>query len=304
VSEPTIRIELPGSFSLKQGRLERLIRLLRPLFELEIASSVVIDLSRLVSLSPAALALLAASLHAAEDRELMTNGQILPPLSPPVRIYLQRMNLLRSVPGFAHVDEPFERRKEEGFRGCLSFVDDTDYARVASELTNALAERCATDDVARGAVRVCLDEVTENVVHHANAPAGFAAAQGWRKNREFEIAIVDLGIGIRASLTANASYAHIATDEAAIAAALRPQVTSTPDRNAGIGLFITKHLLKANGGSLFVRSGYGAVYAGSEERVERMDVNMPGTIVALRARTDMPFDLNAVYALLGSLHEN
>jgi hypothetical protein len=35
-------------------------------------------------------------------------------------------------------------------------------------------------------VRVCLDEVTENVIHHAEADHGFGAAQGWRKTHEFE----------------------------------------------------------------------------------------------------------------------
>jgi anti-sigma regulatory factor (Ser/Thr protein kinase) len=299
-----LEVTLSGAFTLKQGGVERLLTVLQPLYELEVETTVVVNLERLVSISPSGLALLTASLHRAGERGVMVDGsKILPPRSPAVRTYIQRMNLLRSVPGFEHIQEPFERHAEQGFRGCLQFVDASDYWKVARELSGALHERCATDEAAYAAVRVCLDEITENVVHHASAPAGFAAAQGWRKTNEFEIAIVDLGVGIRRSLVRNESYRDIQDDATAIATALEPQVTSTPERNAGIGLFITRLVLKGNGGSLLVRSGNGAVYAGAEDRAERIDVEMPGTLVALRARTDQPFDMDAVYAALPPLDD-
>jgi anti-sigma regulatory factor (Ser/Thr protein kinase) len=255
---PVVQIDLPGAFSLKQGRLERMIRLLQPVFSLSEPAHVVIDLSRLVSISPSALALLTAAVDGVTERwvaDQETNVTIVPPISPSTRTYVQRMNLLRSVSGFGHIEEPFKRHQEEGFRGCLRFVDDDDYWLAAKELSSALAERCVMDQLGRAAIRVCLDEVTENVIHHAQASAGFAAAQGWRKNSEFEIAIVDLGIGIRASLTANEKYAHITADADAIETALLPQVTATPERNAGIGLFVTRQLLTANGGELICSVG-------------------------------------------------
>jgi hypothetical protein len=81
-------------------------------------------------------------------------------------------------------------------------------------------------------------------------------------------------------------------------------VSATPERNAGIGLFVTRMLLKANGGSMIVRSGLGAVYSGAVERVERSDINLPGTLVAIRARTDNPLDVNSVYAQLGPIDDD
>jgi hypothetical protein len=68
--------------------------------------------------------------------------------------------------------------------------------------------------------RACMAEVTENVVHHAEAEHGFGAAQGWRKTREFEIGIVDLGRGVKASLTQNPMYVGIVDDVSAISTAL------------------------------------------------------------------------------------
>jgi hypothetical protein len=212
------------------------------------------------------------------------------------------MNLLRSLAGGEDFDEPIVRHETHGFRPCAMFSDDNDFWRVASAMTDALCENCKVDEIARSAVSVCMAEVTENVVHHARAEHGFGAAQGWRKTREFEIGIVDLGRGVRASLTQNPAYADIVDDVSAITTALGARVTATPDRNSGIGLYITKMLLAANGGSLLVRSGNGAVYSGGADNSRTVDADLPGTLVALRARTDQPLDINAVYTQLEHDH--
>ncbi|HUB05229.1 MAG TPA: ATP-binding protein, partial [Solirubrobacteraceae bacterium] len=232
-------------------------------------------------------------------------SELWPPASPPVRNYLLRMNLIRVLAGGEGFKEPFTRRETHGFRPCQMFAGENDYASVARDLTEALAERCVTDEIARASVRIALDEIAENVVHHAESPfGGIAAAQGWVKNQEFEIAIVDLGIGIRASLTKNPDYADTPDDASAITRALQPRVSATPERNAGIGLFITKLLLEANGGLLVVRSGYGSVQAGVTDRTEMESVALPGTLVALRARTDRPLDITSVYEHLAREHPN
>lgn len=302
----TIELKLSGGFSVRQGRLERLIRLLKPLIDLDEPARLEVDLSRLVSVSPAALALLIASLKRVTDLELIGEGsRVIAPISLPVRNYLLRMNLVRVLVGNGEdeIREPFERRQPHGFRPCEHFLGADDYARVALTLTEALTERCVTDQIARASIRIALDEIAENVVHHAASPVGgFGAAQGWPKHQEFEIAIVDLGIGIRASLSQNPAYADVSDDAAAIIKALEPRVSATPERNAGIGLFITKLLLAANGGLVLVRSGYGSVLTGSQERVRLEDVALPGTLVALRARMDQPLDINAVYGLLERDH--
>ena len=46
--------------------------------------------------------------------------------------------------------------------------------------------------------------------------------------------MVDLGRGIRLSLTNNPAYADIEDDVTAIATALEPRVTATPERNSGL----------------------------------------------------------------------
>jgi len=208
-----------------------LVRDLEPLVTLTAPARVTVDLAGLVAVSPSALALVTAVLRKARADGMFDEGSVLVfPSSPPVRNYLMRMDLVRVVMPDAETTEPFVRNPPLGFRPCREFVSAEECQAVARDLTEALVERCATDEVARAAIRICLDELAENVVHHAASPlGGFAAAQGWPRSRQFEIAIVDVGVGIRRSLTNNPRYADIEEDVTAITTALEPRVTATPN---------------------------------------------------------------------------
>jgi anti-sigma regulatory factor (Ser/Thr protein kinase) len=293
---PEIAVVIAGGYPL--SHVDRLVRELTPLLEIAEPSRIVIDLSGLVFLCPTAMALLTAASIRVQESGLMVEGVVHEPRSFLTRNYLMRMDFVRLIAGNV-VEEPFERREAVGFRPCQRFYDANDYHRVALDLTDALAERCSTDSRSRASIRIALDELSENVVHHAESPVGgVAAAQGYPRKHEFEIGIVDLGIGIRQSLTKNPAYAEIPDDVTAIETAMQPRVTSTPERNAGIGLFVTRLLLRANGGVLAIRSGRGAIYTGASERTIVREVSFPGTMVALRARTDRPLNIGDVYRQL------
>lgn len=112
-----------------------------------------------------------------------------------------------------------------------------------------------------------------------------------------------MGRGIAASLAANPEYAAEAADDiSAINAAIRPLVTSTPERNSGYGLALTRFLLEMNDGRLIVWSGKGKVQFG-EKYAEKWVDGMPGTVVALRLHTDRPFDITTAYQRLNKAIE-
>ena len=298
-----ITIELSGPFGLQQRGVERLIRLLGPLLTLNDEALITVDLGRLVYMSPAALALFTAALKRVADLGFLAEGsELLPPRSPGVRNYLLRMHAIDLVAG-DDFGSQLKKRPPTGFQPLLHFKDQQDYPVAASQLTEFLVEQATTDRLARASLRITLDEIAENVVHHADTPVGgFAAAQRWTRSNEVEIAVVDLGVGVRASLRKNPQHADVVSDVDAIARALQPRVTSTPERNAGIGLFITKLLLEANGGLLVVRSGYGLVQSGATQATSLEENVLPGTLVVLRARTDRPLDINSVYEHLELEH--
>lgn len=291
----TVTVRLAGNYGFEW--IERMVRDLQPLLNVQERVRIELDLGGLVFVGPTSLALLEATLKRLENEDLLEpGGIIIEPRSPLTSQYLHRMDFFAGLDSIEGIEEPFERRDPVGFRPCQGFATEDDYWRVAASLADALTERCKVEEIAQAAIRICLDELTENVVHHADSPVGgFAAAQGTPKKNRFEVGIADLGIGFRRSLIKNPNHADITSDAEAIETALRPFVTSTPARNAGIGLYITSRLLKSNGGSLVVRSGRGRLVAGVEEGTSEADVELPGAVVALRARTDRPLDIGEVY---------
>ena len=288
--------ELSGGYPIEQ--VDRLVRQLEPLIELSEPARVVLRLENLVHLCPAALALLTAVAFRLMQEDLLEDGStVTQPRSWLTANYLQRMDFIRLLTRQEDREEPFERREDFGFRPVRMMTGATRYHAVCAELVEALAERIPADRATLFSLRIALDEIAENVVHHAESPiGGFAAAQGYPRKHKFEIAIVDMGVGIRQSLAKNPAYADTASDADAIQLALQKYVTATPERNAGTGLFVSKLLMEANGGMLAVRSGAGAVYHGVEEKVFTRDTQFPGTMVALRARTDTTLDINEIFA--------
>ena len=291
-------VGLRGSYDL--DRLERAIEDTMPLLEADSPVRVRLDLGGVVFLSPTTIALLEAAIRRLEEAgHLLSGGSIVLPRNRLTEMYLHRMDFFRGLATVGYVAEEFERRHPVGFRPCQQFQTEMQFPGVSQAMADALAERCQVDRMAKAAILICLNELTENVIHHAYTElGGFAACQGTPKKSRFEVGIVDLGIGIRQSLAKNPRYADIKDDVTAIETALQPRVTATPDRNSGIGLSITKLLLRDNGGQLIVRSGAGLVVGGSEEKAETMAVQLPGTIVAMRARTDHPLDIGKIYEAL------
>lgn len=284
------------SSSYPRQRLDRLIRQLQPLFDLDQPRVIRLDLDGLVFLGPTAQAVVAAAFHRAISENLVLGGSVVVmPRSKHLLGYLSRMDFFRPIIG--PLPEEFERREPEGFRPLQHFHEENSCYQAARELKEAVREACHLDErVAAAALHVCLAELAENVLFHAETPhGGFAVAQGWQRKFEVEVAIVDAGQGVLASLKNNELYADIGDDVEAIERALEPMVTATPFRNTGLGLPLTRFLLQRNGGQLMVRSGEGAVYAGSAEKSVACDSRFPGTIVMLTARTDAPLDINAAW---------
>lgn len=229
------------------------------------------------------------------------SGTITYPDSVAARTYLHRMDAFRVLfeKEPVEIEDDVERHETGGLKECEHFASADGGRRVAKGLAKAIEEKVETDAVTANSLDVCLIELTENVYFHAGTPTGgFAAAQTFKNSQEIEIAIVDLGVGIAKSLSANPEHAQDATDDiSAINTAIRPLVTATPDRNSGYGLALTRLLLELNDGRLIVWSGEGKVQLGEKSYEKKVD-DLPGTLVALRLHTDRPFDIATAYERL------
>lgn len=281
-----------------ESRVDRLIRQLTPIFELQERQTLHIDLKGLAGIGQPALALLIATLVQATDRGLVGEKSFVSlPDSPPVARYVERMNLVKIVSPTLEREEAFVRRDAEGFMPCRRFHDLAEGISVGRELAVHLQERCNVDDVGKASVQLALGEITDNVAYHADtAHGGFAVCQHYKNRQAFDIAIVDLGVGIMESLARNPMLPTPADDAAALKLALTPRITSTPTRNAGLGLFVTAMLLQGNGGRFTLRSGNAVAYRGSENETRLTTVALPGTLATMRVRSDRPLNIETVYS--------
>lgn len=187
------------------------------------------------------------------------------------------------------------------------FIDDSKLRDVTRSILDTIDSKADLDAAARYGLDTCLSEMLENVIFHADAANGGVTAVQAFASGELEVAIVDLGVGIPASLALNPDYADLATrdDLTAVQTAMVPNVTSTPWRNAGWGLAFTELLLGLNGGRLLVRSGAGHVMRGAKI-VDRLDTDQPqpGTLVAMRIKTDRPLDYSRAWDLLAEVADS
>ncbi len=296
-----VEARLSGAYPLEE--VDALVVDLAPLLDLIDSPKIQLDLRDLEILHPSTAVVLAAVVaECAAAGRFGPTSEVLLPRKAAVR------NAVRRLPGFDQLAPFFSGAGglgggPAGGFACHHFTSEVAARVIGRELTAALEASCEVDEPASNAIRTCLDELLDNVLHHADtAMGGFAAARGWRKPPRFEVAIADLGIGVRRSLTKNPEYASVADDMAALAKAVQLGVTSTPDRNSGYGLAVTRGLLDRNHGLLVIKSGWAELWLGSEEEAVGADAPFPGTFVGLRARTNRPFNVTEVYrSLLGEL---
>lgn len=295
---PEISITLSGGYYLHSYK--RLLRDLEPALMLDVPSVLNVDMTKLTFMGPAALATTTATLMKARDAGLIAGGAIAHPQAKGIYRYLHRMDFFRVLFHEPDFPDPSTRHGPDGLLECQHFKEDKDLRGVAAAILAAIEQKRDIDAMARYALDTCLSEVVENVLFHAYTEhGGVAAVQAFKK--ELEIAIVDLGEGIAASLARNPTYAELARrdDITAIRTAMTPNVTSTPHRNKGWGLAFTELLLALNGGKLFVRSGQGLVIRGPKNTDKLDDVTLPGTLVAMRIRLDQPLDYSKAWESLG-----
>jgi len=132
-------------------------------------------------------------------------------------------------------------------------------------------------------------EIVDNIVLHAQARSpGVVCAQYYEAGGRLEIAVVDIGRGLRASLSETRT---VADDTTALTLAVTRGVTRSADLGQGNGLAGTLEIAKANGGALQLCSGEVMLEQAGESRTFTPTPHMPGTGIVLDLDTRRPVDL-------------
>lgn len=166
------------------------------------------------------------------------------------------------------------------------------------DLCGRLSETlCATDtgDVF-DTLRYSMRELIRNVIEHSEAKQFGFCSQYWPSKGRAEVAILDRGIGLQKSLSAN-PYIDASDHKRAINYAMMPAVSgkafkgarrprrSSPWNNSGFGLYMTSRICR-NGGSFFLGSGdTGMLLTSGKDAKRYFGMQHQGTVIRMRIDT-------------------
>jgi hypothetical protein len=153
----------------------------------------------------------------------------------------------------------------------------------------------------------CLREIIRNTLEHARVGGLWYCAQFWPTKDLVELALLDQGIGIRASLARN-PHVDLPTDEIALRKAVLPGMSGVaykgaPKRrhdawqNSGFGLYMISQIAGKEG-EFFIGSGDGALTR-SNDRDSTGAFSLVGTAISIRLR---PSRLGRLRAMLDELN--
>lgn len=201
--------------------------------------------------------------------------------------YASRVNFfhLLEIP----YDERFIRQLSRGrFIELLRFDADSMY-QLQDDLTMIIHQIGNIAIEVKQLIFYCLIEIMDNVIVHSGKEYGWLAAQVFPNRREIRLVICDNGIGVLESLRSSEKEEFQAIDgAAALEKCLQRGVTD--GKGIGFGLYATSEFIRHNKGDLLLYSGSYCLEFSESAVVIRDGANWPGTVVALRIRTDIPVD--------------
>lgn len=207
--------------------------------------------------------------------------------------YLARMDLLRLLG--APYTEKFTRHEETGRFIALRLVEDREASlRAALEAIVALVEAQHADAAAFvPAMRWAVAEVLDNVGNHADSPVpGVVCAQYYPVQSRIDVAVCDMGRGIKASLATR--YKSLYSHGDAVTKALQAGVTRDLRVGQGNGLTGCVEIIGANGGNMHIWTGdVDFAYVHGKRKGFEKVLPLPGTGVLLQLQTDRPVDLRS-----------
>ena len=164
-----------------------------------------------------------------------------------------------------------------------------DVQRIGETIANQLLQKASGSLLT--AVAYAIREVVRNVIEHSEADQFGYCAQYWPSQNEVEIAIIDAGIGLTASLRRNPLLSGLANDRDALKLALHPGSSSKTYRgspaqegvqNFGFGLYMLYRLCGL-GGSFFLGSGSAGLFHDARDASHGYHaLAIGGTVLSLR----------------------
>lgn len=200
--------------------------------------------------------------------------------------YASRVNFFQLL-GLPY-EENFKRKGNVGrFIELSKFTNDTTYP-LQDHLTMLLHQLPIAIEV-KQLMFYCLGEIMDNVLVHSCRDHGWVCAQFYPNRQEIRLMICDIGVGVLDALRNGERDDYRNIDEIE-ALSLCVQRGVTNGRGLGFGLYATSRFIQLNKGEMLLYSGHHYLEIKGNQSIVNEGSYWPGTIVAMRIRTDIPVD--------------
>lgn len=203
---------------------------------------------------------------------------------------------------WAHLIDPLHYEYDENatITHCpaLRFRNSEEQALAVDKILKVILSSTGVDRDVLKAIEWSLNEITDNVLNHAETQAGYVQATWFRENNIIEFVVADAGIGIADSLQER--------DHAiALEKAIQEGVTRNKKTNQGNGLYGSYRIAQIGRGQFSIQSHYGYLYLSQSGEVKIRKSKSPysGTTVRWNIKTDVKGLLSKALVFKGEPHE-
>ena len=199
---------------------------------------------------------------------------------------------------WAHLID-FRRFSESTYRGysqipAMKFGDaDQLYETVSTIMKNILGALNKFDRSHLTAIEWSVNEITDNVLNHAQSPVGgFVQVTNHSRREQIEFSVCDAGLGIPATLRSH--NPKLSTDQEALEKAIQEGVTRDKSIGQGNGLYGTWRISQLSGGRFELYSGNASLISTPQDGLTAIrgeSIPFNGSLVTTRIGYGKPLEL-------------
>ena len=199
---------------------------------------------------------------------------------------------------WAHLID-FRRFSESTYRGysqipAMKFRDaDQLYETVSTIMKNILGALNKFDRSHLTAIEWSVNEITDNVLNHAQSPVGgFVQVTNHSRREQIEFSVCDAGLGIPATLRSH--NPKLSTDQEALEKAIQEGVTRDKSVGQGNGLYGTWRITQLSGGRFELYSGNASLISTPQDGLTAIrgeSIPFNGSLVTTRIGYGKPLEL-------------
>lgn len=258
------------------------------------------DLTRVQSITPGALVLLAAACHSlgycgkqvsivadnSRVRKYFVSSGFAQIMQDTVH-FQPPISFQSSIFGMFELVHSYVQRTQQPLIGVTKIQSGAQLRDLLNHIVNVLQIKLKYKQVEAFDIAIAISEICQNIFEHNTEACGFFSMQVYKREPEcfLEIGVADCGDGLATTLRRNPANLLIASDEDAIHLAIKLGTSEFNDPTRGMGLYHLLDIASKHSGSVHIRSGTAAMRFRKDKKRSFSVPSMPGVQIAFTLPT-------------------